>query len=200
MDSARSYKHACLCFIMCGARLNVEADYQISRNAPHKSRIGKNRMTPMISRTFSSSSKRPFYLLLLAAFPVMWLGFYLGSIASGLGTPGEPLCIFVRALICAGPAVGFVLAAPRGWWLLAILHGYGFHAGYTFGDSLGAALATLMGAPVSALVGRRMAPPAGSCHMDLLWIFLFTTWITGFIYVLRRCWAGGECPMATSPN
>lgn len=197
MGSAGLYQHPCLCFAILRVRLNLEADRRICCDAPDKARIGKNRKPPMISRTFSSSSKRPYYLLLLAAFPVMWLGFYLGSTASGLGTPGEPLSIFVRALICAGPAVGIVLAAPRGWWLLTILHGYGFHAGYTFGDSLGAALETLMEAPISALMGSRMAPPAGRSHMDLMWILFFTIWITGLVYMVRRRWGGCEFPRAT---
>lgn len=141
---------------------------------------------PMNHPEFSLSGLRPFRVLLLGALPVLWAGFHLGAFASGLGTDGEPRTIVVRALICAVPAVGLALAAPRCWWLLTIFHGYGFHAGHTFGDAMGAALGTLLAAPFAALTGNRIGLTSDPAHPDLLWIYLFTLWLTAFISFLRR--------------
>lgn len=149
---------------------------------------------PMSHPEFSLSGLRPFRVLLLGALPVLWAGFHLGAFASGLGTDGERPTILVRALICAVPAVGLALAAPRGWWLLAIFHGYGFHAGHTFGDAMGAALGTLLAAPFAALTGNRIGLTADRNRLDLIWIHAFTLWLTAFVFFLS-CRIRGKKPL-----
>jgi hypothetical protein len=141
-----------------------------------------------------TSGERQFLAVFLGALPAIFIGFYVGVSASGIGSPRELASIIVRALVCGAPTAALAALAPRSWFLPSLIYGYGFYSGYTLFDGFGAAIATVFVAPFAALTGQRIGTPQQPTHPELLWLFIIALWLATFISFLRRYYSRpNEC-------
>jgi hypothetical protein len=134
----------------------------------------------------STSDVRQAGIAVLAALAALFIGFYVGSFAAGVGSPRVLSSILLRSVVCAVPATAFALLMPRFWVLPAIVYGFAFYCGYTFLDGIRVGLAVVFLTPIAALTGQRLGTPPEPTHPELLWLFVIAIWFAALTSFLRR--------------
>jgi hypothetical protein len=90
----------------------------------------------MISNPPLTSKERSTSILFLGFFPILYLGFYLGSYSTQIGLPENILHVTLRVLACAFPAGVFSALFPRSYLLPVILYLSAYCIGYCIAVNL----------------------------------------------------------------